>query len=61
MPEEHHFHSVKTMLAKVYGSFNWNVSALVDYICKQKYIGNIITLENEGEGDVMGVNTIIPL
>lgn len=47
-------------MAKVYNNFDWNVSILVDAICQQKYIGNIITVENGLDNNVVGVNTIIP-
>ncbi len=31
--EERFYHSIKGLMSKVYGSFDWDLSSLVDSIC----------------------------
>lgn len=46
---------------KEYGPIDWNVSDLADAICNQKYIGNLLTMENDGGEEILAFNTIVPL
>lgn len=61
VPEEKYYHSVKMLMNKEYGPFDWNVSILADAICQQKYIGNLLTMENESGDEILAFNTIVPL
>lgn len=61
VPEEKYFHSVKMLMNKEYGPFDWNYSLLADVICNQKYIGNVLTMEDDNGDEILAFNTIVPI